>query len=107
MPEYYTLYYLSRLLDIGAPEKVRVALRPDRFRRWWHECYVPEVRVPALDRNWPRPQFFFCPLSWAAAPTCAGYRQKAGEAWICSALAFAASRLAGSLLLVESVSRLS
>ena len=63
VPVYYTLRYLSRLLDIGAPEKVRVALRPDRFRRWWHECYVPEVRVPALDRNWPRPQFFFCPLS--------------------------------------------
>jgi hypothetical protein len=42
---------------------VLTALRPDRFRRWWHERYLPEEKVLSL-QPMPRPDFsfYFTPL---------------------------------------------
>lgn len=45
---YYSLHFLERLLGVGAPASVMAALRPDRFRRWWHERYQPEAKVLSL-----------------------------------------------------------
>jgi predicted nucleotidyltransferase len=45
---YYSLYFLERLLGIAAPAAVLAALRPDPFRRWWHERFLPEKKVLAL-----------------------------------------------------------
>ncbi len=60
---YYSLYFLERLLAVGAPAGVLAALRPDRFRRWWHERYMPEARVLSW-QPMPRPDFsfYFLPL---------------------------------------------
>ncbi|MFQ5610873.1 MAG: nucleotidyltransferase family protein [Anaerolineae bacterium] len=45
---YYTLYFLERLLGVAAPRGVLDALRPDRFRRWWHTRLLPEAQVLSL-----------------------------------------------------------
>jgi hypothetical protein len=60
---YYTLYFLDKLLGIKVPEGMLNALRPDRFRCWWHERYLPEERVLSLQPMWrPDFSFYFVPL---------------------------------------------
>jgi len=60
---YYTLYFLDKLLGVKVPESMLNALRPDRFRRWWHERYLPEERVLSLQPMWrPDFSFYFVPL---------------------------------------------
>lgn len=60
---YYSLYFLERLLNVAVPRAVLDALRPDRFRRWWHEFYLPADKVLSL-RRMTRPifSFYFLPL---------------------------------------------
>jgi hypothetical protein len=62
-PVYYSLVYLEEILEVPAPEPVLAALRPDRFRRWWHERYLPTEGVVSL-QPMPRPDFsfYFFPL---------------------------------------------
>jgi len=55
---YYTLHFLARLLEISVPGSVLAALRPDRFRRWCHERYMPEEKVLSWQPMW-RPDFSF------------------------------------------------
>lgn len=63
VPFYYALRYVSELLGVCLPEGILDAVRPDRFRRWWHERYLPEAAVLRLE---PIPQpslsFYFQPL---------------------------------------------
>ncbi len=60
---YYTLYFLEQLLGLSAPAEVLAALRPDRFRRWWHEYYMPREKVLSLQPMWrPDFSFYFMPL---------------------------------------------
>ena len=60
---YYTLYFLDKLLGVKVPEGMLNALRPDPFRRWWHERYLPEERVLSLQPMWrPDFSFYFTPL---------------------------------------------
>jgi hypothetical protein len=63
VPVYYSLTGVARLLGVHPPAGVLAALRPDRFRRWWHERYLPEAKVLSLDPM-PRPalSFYFQPL---------------------------------------------
>lgn len=63
VPVYYSLYFLQQLLGVDPPADALAALRPDRFRRWWHERYLPERRVLTLEPM-PRPSFsfYFIPL---------------------------------------------
>jgi hypothetical protein len=60
---YYSLFFLERLLGISIPTHVLDAVRPDSFRRWWHERYLPAHRVLSL-QPMPRPDFsfYFAPL---------------------------------------------
>jgi hypothetical protein len=59
----YTLHFLDRLLGVSAPADVLAALQPDRFRRWWHERYLPEEKVLSLQPMWrPDFSFYFIPL---------------------------------------------
>jgi hypothetical protein len=60
---YYSLRFLDQLLGVSVPGDVLDALRPDRFRRWWHERYLPEEKVLSL-QPMPRPDFsfYFIPL---------------------------------------------
>jgi hypothetical protein len=60
---YYTLYFLDQLLGLRAPAEVLAALRPDWFRRCWHNYYIPPARVLSLEPM-PRPDFsfYFTPL---------------------------------------------
>ena len=55
---YYSLYFLDQLLGVGVPEDVMAVLRPNRFRRWFHERYLPEEKVLSLHPMW-RPDFSF------------------------------------------------
>lgn len=60
---YYSLHFLVQLLGVSVPEDVMAALRPDRFRRWWHERYLPEEKVLSLQPMWrPDFSFYFIPL---------------------------------------------
>lgn len=63
VPVYHSLRFLGIVLDVHAPANVLAALRPDRFRRWWHERYLPEEVVLALGPA-PRPfaGFYYFPL---------------------------------------------
>jgi hypothetical protein len=63
VPTFYSLYFLDRFLGVRAPESVLAALQPDGFRRWWHECYMPEDRILSLSPM-ARPDFsfYFTPL---------------------------------------------
>jgi hypothetical protein len=60
---YYSLHFLQQVLGVDPPAPALAALRPDRFRRWWHERYLPERRVLSL-APMPRPDFsfYFVPL---------------------------------------------
>jgi hypothetical protein len=55
---YYTLRFLERLLAVRAPGDLLATLRPDRFRCWLHERYLPEDKVISLQPMW-RPDFSF------------------------------------------------
>lgn len=60
---YYTMRFLDRLLGVSVPADVLATLRPDRFRRWWHERYMPEEKVLSLQPMWrPDFSFYFMPL---------------------------------------------
>jgi predicted nucleotidyltransferase len=60
---YYSLRFLDQLLGVGVPGDVLAALRPDRFRRWFHERYLPEEKVLSLQPMWrPDFSFYFIPL---------------------------------------------
>jgi hypothetical protein len=60
---YYSLHFLDQLLGVSVPEDVLTALQPDRFRRWWHEHYLPEEKVLSLQPMWrPDFSFYFIPL---------------------------------------------
>jgi hypothetical protein len=60
---YYTLCFLDRLFGIQVPADVLSGLRPDPFRRWWHERYMPQRKVLSLQPMWrPDFSFYFLPL---------------------------------------------
>lgn len=60
---YYGLRWVSLLLDIELPDGILDAVRPDRFRRWWHERYLPEAKVLSLEpMAQPSLSFYFQPL---------------------------------------------
>ena len=48
VPVYYSFRLVSHLFDLSLPEGVMDAVRPDAFRRWWHERYMPEKLVNSL-----------------------------------------------------------
>ena len=63
VPVYYSLHLLEKLLAVHVPADVLTALRPDAFRRWWHEYYLPEWGIASLDSNSrPFTGFFFVPF---------------------------------------------
>ena len=63
VPVYYTLTYLDRLLGVRAPDAVLDAVRPDRFRRWLHERYMPDDQVVSLQpMSYPAFSFYFLPM---------------------------------------------
>jgi hypothetical protein len=55
---YYTLHYLQQLLGVQAPGEVMQALRPDWFRRYFHQRYMPDAAVLSL-QPMPMPIFSF------------------------------------------------
>jgi len=55
---YYSLRFLEQLLGVAVPDGVLDAVRPDLFRRWLHERYLPEEKVLSLQPMW-RPDFSF------------------------------------------------
>jgi predicted nucleotidyltransferase len=60
---YYSLRFLEQLLGVGVPGDVLTVLQPDRFRRWWHERYLPEEKVLSLQPMCrPDFSFYFIPL---------------------------------------------
>lgn len=60
---YYTLDILTRLLGVSAPRGVVAALRPDWFRRWLHEWFMPQEKLLSLQPMWrPDFSFYFTPL---------------------------------------------
>jgi hypothetical protein len=66
---YYSLLFLERLLHVSAPEDVLSALRPDGFRRWWHERLMPEERVVSLEPMTPIVfSFYFRPFLLRLVP---------------------------------------
>jgi predicted nucleotidyltransferase len=63
VPVYYALDFLGKLLDVHPPQTVIDAVRPDRFRTWWHERLLPEARVLSWQPMWwPDFSFYFTPL---------------------------------------------
>jgi hypothetical protein len=60
---YYSLYFVEQLLQVPVPDDVLAALRPDGFRRWWHERLLPEAQVLSLQpMDRPTFSFYFIPL---------------------------------------------
>lgn len=60
---YYSLYFLERLLGVSAPMGVMAALRPDTFRRRFHERYMPEEKILLLQpMSRSDFSFYFMPL---------------------------------------------
>jgi hypothetical protein len=60
---YYSLLVLRELLGVAAPSSVFDALRPDAFRRWVHEQYLPMGQVLGLQPMWrPDLSFYHTPL---------------------------------------------
>jgi hypothetical protein len=55
---YYSLRFLDRLLGVRVPADALAALRPNPFRRWFHERYLPEDKVLSL-QPMGRPDFSF------------------------------------------------
>jgi len=48
VPVYYSLRLVSTLFDVSPPAGVMESVRPDAFRRWWHERYMPEELINTL-----------------------------------------------------------
>ena len=63
IPVFYSLCILGSALGVHAPAVMLAALRPDAFRRWWHERYLPEREVLSFGPI-PRPfaGFYFLPV---------------------------------------------
>ncbi len=60
---YYTLYFLQEFLAVKVPPGVLSRLRPDRFRCWWHDFYLPPEQVLSLQPMYrPDFSFYFLPL---------------------------------------------
>lgn len=55
---HYSLHFLEKLLDIPVPPEVLSALKPDPFRRWAHNVFLPEKKVLSM-QPMPRPDFSF------------------------------------------------
>jgi len=63
VPVYFSLTVLRQMMDIRIPQFVFDATRPDRFRRWWHEHYLPVDEVVSLQpMSRPDFSFYFSPL---------------------------------------------
>lgn len=62
VPVYYSLCLLARTTGVGVPAAVLATLRPDPFRRWWHERYLPVPSIPAADARRPFAGFYFFPV---------------------------------------------
>jgi hypothetical protein len=58
VPVYYSLHFLEKLLNIPVPPDVLSALKPDPFRRWAHNAFLPEEKVLSM-QPMPRPAFSF------------------------------------------------
>jgi len=60
---YYSLLYLEKLLNIKVPSHVTPALKPNRFRQWCHEYYMPQDKILSLQPMFrPDFSFYFIPL---------------------------------------------
>ena len=60
---HYSLTILGKLLDIHAPAHVLEAVRPDKFRRFWHEHYMPTQQIISLQPvKAPLFVYYFTPL---------------------------------------------
>jgi len=63
VPVYYSLRFLQTLLDVAAPADVFAAIKPDRFRLWMHDLFLPEKEVLSMQPMWrPDFSFYFLPL---------------------------------------------
>lgn len=63
VPVYYALRYVSGFVGVEPPPGIMEALRPDWFRRWWHDRYVPEAGVLSLEpMAQPSLSFYHQPL---------------------------------------------
>ncbi|MHB1295242.1 MAG: nucleotidyltransferase domain-containing protein [Anaerolineae bacterium] len=58
VPVYYSLCMVERHLGVSAPPQVLAAVKPDRFRLWAHERYLPSNSVLSEHPCWP-PFFSF------------------------------------------------
>ncbi len=58
VPVYYSLHFVEKLLHMAVPPDVLSALKPDRFRRWAHNAFMPEEKVLSM-QPMPRPDFSF------------------------------------------------
>jgi hypothetical protein len=60
---YYSLVLMGQMLDVHAPDWVLASARPDAFRRFWHEHYLPMAQVSAMKPiEAPYFSFYFLPL---------------------------------------------
>ena len=63
VPAYYSLLIVGAMLDIHAPTWILDAVRPDAFRRFWHEHYLPTTQIMSLQpMRAPLFSFYFLPL---------------------------------------------
>ncbi len=62
VPVYYAFSLLNALFGQEFPDGVMEALRPDRFRRWWHERLIPQERTLQLTSD------DYPPLSFKSMP---------------------------------------
>ncbi|OGO04186.1 MAG: hypothetical protein A2Y73_05215 [Chloroflexi bacterium RBG_13_56_8] len=58
VPVFYTLVFLQALLGVPVPADVLCEIRPDAFRLWAHERFLPTDQVLSLNPM-PRPDFGF------------------------------------------------
>ena len=66
---YYTLYYVQQLLGVAAPAEVMDELRPDPFRRRFHQRFMPDEGVLSLQpMSLPFFSFYFRPFMNRLAP---------------------------------------
>jgi hypothetical protein len=63
VPVYYSLRLVAHLFDVSPPAGVLQAVRPDAFRRWWHERYMPVKFINSLSlQSWNNFSFKERPL---------------------------------------------
>jgi hypothetical protein len=63
VPVYYSLHFLDRLLRVPVPPEILPSIKPDPFRRWAHNVFLPEDKVLSL-QPMPHPilSFYFRPF---------------------------------------------